>query len=1187
MNIWDILHIKRTNDKKTIKKAYRERLKLTNPEEYPEEFMELRKAYEKALEYVEDEYYDEYDVEDEYEYDDDLEYEDYEIELSPEEQEFENWRNRVMEVYNDYEKSLDISYWKRLLYDDLPCQIKYYQRCKNTIYYNMINQVSNTFLPDNVRRLLDTFFAYAGNEVERAKNDRTEQSRWLNKRIKLNENIEFEKLIVTEQTKREDIDSFFAEYSELLKLLPNWENEEHAIHRLAHLQVLYEHTSISYLPYECLYVALQMKEAKETVTKEAIESLEKQYGNAVEVRLLETEYCLYKKEIEAARELLKQLYMEIPEKSYPFVYQMAICCKNSGMYYEAYQLVKYLTWLRPESFLFEMADEICNSIEEKFTTNKQVSDEEKVCMCRVYLRSNREPEAAHIIKTVKSINNWEYNMARCLCYFNEDDIEKEITWYEFLKQYPKEKLNIIQRLEWEELQARYLYEQREYKKSIEKCNELLQEYPIAYPILLLRSYVDYSLSQYNESMQRIKTVGCSKDYRDLDYLISLKSDRVEARLLSASIMQKPEFYDNVQEELEVIKEKRPEEYEWYKIVSLDEKQQYDEAKQLCREFFTKAMNSQLKMPAVSKYYLLDIKMLFEVAVKYVRMFFWEKEQWETERQEYFNLLEGLQYSEYNNPEKYIDFIRLYNNREEWEKAEKLALEELNKAKNALEIRKAVEPLFNLYADWKNVEHAEKVYEKLQTDEDKRAYSESMGRLYLNTKNYEKAIEMFEFAKKFNCLGTASYGWLANSYANINEFEKASQIRLEGILRTNKSGDFDNKYNLYYDNYAMYMKQKEWDEALKYLKLSYCNSKLEGIRNRFVSEYVRTYNNMLDSYVLKADYEYVEMMCKNVPKEVRPYLNSTIGLTYDNYQFEAEEGEDYSEQLKKAKLYFHKDLKDGNRYIWVYGRLGNLYYLDGDYEKAIDILEKGIEKSNEYENYSCDYFGKYNLYAQLVDIYKVQEKWEKVVEYIDLTMEYCQLENVKEDTYNAIAIAYFYTEQYDKAYDIFYEEIEYSKLAISMTCFAMGKYKEAEERYRNCFDDYRDFTVSFLRRIAHCEFMENRDKNKEKFESLLEEIKALEGESFCDREDVLWSSAELYLLSGNRVLAEQYKEQALKYQLEKDIQKSRYNEEYYIWSCIYDKKYKEGYRYMVEETDDTTDGERCGLRYFLKNKASEE
>lgn len=52
MNIWEILHIEATTDKRAIKKAYALCSKTIHPEEKPEEFKQLYEAYQMALQYA-------------------------------------------------------------------------------------------------------------------------------------------------------------------------------------------------------------------------------------------------------------------------------------------------------------------------------------------------------------------------------------------------------------------------------------------------------------------------------------------------------------------------------------------------------------------------------------------------------------------------------------------------------------------------------------------------------------------------------------------------------------------------------------------------------------------------------------------------------------------------------------------------------------------------------------------------------------------------------------------------------------------------------------------------------------------------------------------------------------------------------------------------------------------------------
>lgn len=53
MNIWELLEIEPTTDKKAIRRAYAARTRVIHPEEKPEEFKLLRMAYEVALQFAE------------------------------------------------------------------------------------------------------------------------------------------------------------------------------------------------------------------------------------------------------------------------------------------------------------------------------------------------------------------------------------------------------------------------------------------------------------------------------------------------------------------------------------------------------------------------------------------------------------------------------------------------------------------------------------------------------------------------------------------------------------------------------------------------------------------------------------------------------------------------------------------------------------------------------------------------------------------------------------------------------------------------------------------------------------------------------------------------------------------------------------------------------------------------------
>ncbi len=95
MDIWKILGIAPCKDKKTITQAYREKLAVTNPEDMPEEFKELRAAYEQALE---------------------------ECEVSAGSMSvLELWVQKLTDLYNDFPRRINTKCWEELLNDEI-CQ---------------------------------------------------------------------------------------------------------------------------------------------------------------------------------------------------------------------------------------------------------------------------------------------------------------------------------------------------------------------------------------------------------------------------------------------------------------------------------------------------------------------------------------------------------------------------------------------------------------------------------------------------------------------------------------------------------------------------------------------------------------------------------------------------------------------------------------------------------------------------------------------------------------------------------------------------------------------------------------------------------------------------------------------------------------------------------------------------------
>lgn len=133
---WFILGIEPTKDKKAITAAYRQKLRLTNPEDKPEEFKALRTAYEEAMSLADKE----------------------ESEPSRDESPIGLWMEKIAKTYDDLSSRINPACWKQLMRSDVcigldtrplaeEALLKFLMKC----YY----------LPKNIWNVLDETFEFS------------------------------------------------------------------------------------------------------------------------------------------------------------------------------------------------------------------------------------------------------------------------------------------------------------------------------------------------------------------------------------------------------------------------------------------------------------------------------------------------------------------------------------------------------------------------------------------------------------------------------------------------------------------------------------------------------------------------------------------------------------------------------------------------------------------------------------------------------------------------------------------------------------------------------------------------------------------------------------------------------------------------------------------------------------------
>ena len=137
---WEILGIEKTKDKREITRAYREKLSSTNPEDKPEEFKELRSAYEEALAYAEKP-----------------------EEVKDGDQKTDAWMKRLEDVYEDFARRKDVAEWEALFSDELLSSIPGRMRAESELLNYLMDHY---FIGHSVWLCMERHFSFLERKEE-------------------------------------------------------------------------------------------------------------------------------------------------------------------------------------------------------------------------------------------------------------------------------------------------------------------------------------------------------------------------------------------------------------------------------------------------------------------------------------------------------------------------------------------------------------------------------------------------------------------------------------------------------------------------------------------------------------------------------------------------------------------------------------------------------------------------------------------------------------------------------------------------------------------------------------------------------------------------------------------------------------------------------------------------------------
>lgn len=892
-NIWNELEIEKTNDKKAIKKAYLKKLKITNPEDNPEGFMRLHDAYEAAMSvcnYYEDDYDEE--TESEESYNQELYFEDI---LSTEEKEIKEkidiWVSEFEEVYNDLQKRFDIKCWNKLLYENLPMCIYYYNKCRTELSRCLIYNISLHFIPESITKLINNFFSYSGGDIERTKQGKN-WLRTIDRKMKLNENIRFD--LFDTSVSGENLDAYCYHYVMMIdrfvrNIIAN-DKINYKISKKMLKQILKHEDNtreVFYLPFEAALLKSDFDNMTDEEIDSSIEELEntawkRLSGNvlnrgrekelkdsiSMEINLLKAEYMIHKNSIKEAERILEELYKKVNVKDFMFIIRLSAALSKAGRHYEEYRCLYILTYLKPGPEIFSALRKIRENIITQYEDAEKGSKPyTNIQMSRMYLQNDEVFKAYDIIRNIRGRKSFKYYAAAYMSAVDADYYKTECKIYEKLEEYDNTKLSTVELLEWEEIRAVRLYREGKYAEAIVRCNELLEEYPGAYNFNLLRiavqtRYKGMLIRRRNRSVMNIDWFEAPfgmVEYENIEELITKNPMGARARIISASKL----FEDDCTEQnkralsiLEPVKDKYPYHYkcmEIFMLYNLNFKRYAEE----CLGFLKDNVNKRLNIPLAAPGLISFFYMFHRFGNVFTKL-----------------KLNDDEINEYMN---YIDkFILRQFNKNEYERYASFAYELLifpkklsgqnenflHVANQLIECCEEEEKEHWRYTALctaliynKKFEEAEKIINEAD-DKYKGDLYNSMGNIYSKIGDLENDIKYHELAVKYAQIRLCNiyYFNLANTYVDMGKHEKAIELLEELKERFGCDAEYFMKCSY------LYQDLEDLDKADECIEKSYEYAKEVSdyyILNKYHSRKGSIYYDKGDFEKAAAEYEKAE------------------------------------------------------------------------------------------------------------------------------------------------------------------------------------------------------------------------------------------------------------------------------------------------------------------------------------------
>ena len=1006
MNIWKTLGIEKTADEKAVKKAYRQKLKVTRPDDNEKAFIKLRQAYEEALEYVNDNTFYEENYEEDYDFyeeaneepceDAELSKESYEgdfeshniydgdyEELVSKEALLDQWTKALMTFISDKNKISDGYAMREFLKEGIAYKLKFYEKCRN-IVIEILLMGRKVYVSREVWAELDSFFKLSVDDrvIKNAAN--IEQLRQRNHIIKYNGEVDFKAF---GQGNSKDIQGFITAYVEFMDELIEGEREEETEEILGDWEEELDYYEAGYVPYESVKLAIRFCRLSDEEIEVKLSEIEKNYGKSVYTELLNAQYAIYKNNNAKALEILMNIYREMDEKNYYLTYQLAICFRKLKRLYESYLLIKHLTWLKPNNLIVNMAqdlyEEVTKEYDRKIAENESIYDMEHILMARLYIRTyNVHKLAIKLLDNVKkpSENEWEYNVTKAFALLEIYEGANANENLERLESFDISQLSPIDRLELKELKARMLYDAGKYKECIAKCNELLEEYPIAYPIIMLRIYADKNWKSY---------IKLDFQYYDALWINQIMSNRPEAAIILAYLNGMiGRDHKLAVKYLEKYKDLCEVEYRYHKIYGdeLSIGERVEELVNICEYIRDNEVGMPDALPMVFGY---GIKNIYTEALDEIEEFSYYQVY---KSREYYKIMESLKDTKHNNFSKYQNMMLLYLKSGQADKAKledySIDYDEFYKETKATHNQCVIQSMMLDEA----YEELEEVINKIDFDkmpyENKSWLYQDIAYYYSKIYDGENAlkwrIKRLELLKKEHRVQLFVYDSLFQVYASYikdkDKLEDAIRLFEELISAYGKYTKLESASSIYMYVGEIYAKLGDVDKAIEAIDNMKKYSKDKTSKFKYHYGLFRIYDIVED---FEKAYEHIVLYEKENPDAKEGMKRFILLWKMEKFSEASDTILSLDHVIGDGKC---SDYMMVNAYCRFFENMCfDVDYLNEIYDKTTMLMDE-YEEARDGDNYLvmaevCMYLGKqeeYEKYYRLFDEFEWSSKFEKAI-----------------------------------------------------------------------------------------------------------------------------------------------------------------------------------------------------------------